>query len=156
MQLSLAKTLAGKHKTRVTQILQRHRTKVPTPHGAVTALEVVQERGQGQKPLVARFGGIELRRQPQAILDDQPKPIFNGRTELVQRLLAQECELCGAQTDCEVHHVRKLADLDQAGRQEKAFWAKRMAARRRKTLVVCRRCHHAIHAGQALVPTVAD
>jgi group II intron reverse transcriptase/maturase len=154
MQLSLAKTLAGKHKTRALQILRRHRTKVSTPHGEVTALEVVQERGKGQKPLVARFGGIELRRQQQAILDDQPKPIYNGRTELVQRLLARECELCGSPQDCEVHHVRKLANLDLPGRKEKAFWAKRMAARQRKTLVVCRHCHQAIHAGQAPKPLV--
>lgn len=80
--------------------------------------------------------------------------IFNGRTELVQRLLAQQCELCGSQTDCEVHHIRKLADLDQPGRREKVSWAKRMAARHRKTLVVCRRCHQAIHAGRALEPAV--
>lgn len=154
MQLSLAKTLACKHKTRATHILQRYRTRVSTPHGEATALEVVQDRGQGQKPLVARFGGLELRRQPQARLNDQPKLIFNGRTELVQRLLAQQCELCGSQTDCEVHHIRKLADLDQPGRREKVSWAKRMAARHRKTLVVCRRCHQAIHAGRALEPAV--
>jgi hypothetical protein len=31
------------------------------------------------------------------------------------------------------------------GRGEKPLWVKRMAARRRKTLVVCQACHEAIH-----------
>jgi hypothetical protein len=43
--------------------------------------------------------------------------------------------------------IRKLADLEKAGRREKPIWVKQMAARRRKTLIVCRRCHQAIHAG---------
>ena len=63
----------------------------------------------------------------------------------MQRLLAKKCELCGAEGSCQVHHVRKLADLNQPGRSEKPLWVKRMAARRRKTLVVCQSCHEAIH-----------
>ena len=55
----------------------------------------------------------------------------------MQRLLAQRCELCGAEGRCQVHHVRKLADLNRPGRGEKPPWVKLMAARRRKTLVVC-------------------
>ncbi|WP_416212319.1 hypothetical protein [Nostoc sp. DedQUE09] len=35
--------------------------------------------------------------------------IWNGRSEVVQRLLAQECEICGATDNIEVHHIRKLA-----------------------------------------------
>src|SRR5947209_6623498 len=67
-----------------------------------------------------------------------------GRRRL-QRLLAQKCELCGAEGTCQVHHVRKLADLNRPGQGEKPPWIKRMAARRRKTLVVCQECHEAIH-----------
>ncbi|MFE0061731.1 hypothetical protein [Streptomyces sp. NPDC059003] len=48
----------------------------------------------------------------------------------------------------EVHHIRKLADLKQPDRPERPVWVKLMAMRRRKTLVVCRRCHEAIHAGR--------
>src|SRR6266849_8674262 len=48
----------------------------------------------------------------------------------------------------EVHHIRKLADLNVEGRPEKPAWVKRMAARRRKTLVVCQDCHDAIHTGR--------
>jgi hypothetical protein len=57
----------------------------------------------------------------------------------------QECELCGSELNCEVHHIRKLADLNQPGRKEKPQWVKRMAMRRRKTLIVCQKCHEEIH-----------
>ena len=103
----------------------------------------------GKKPLVARFGGIPLRRQEAVPLNDQPFQVFrNERNELLKRLLADTGELCEATENIEVHHVRKLADLNIEGRAEKPAWAKRMAARRRKTLVVCRSCHQAIHRGK--------
>ncbi|MGC1952192.1 MAG: hypothetical protein WA970_06410 [Gammaproteobacteria bacterium] len=46
-----------------------------------------------------------------------------------------------------VHHVRKLANLNSPGQRERPEWMKRMAARRRKTLIVCRLCHERIHSG---------
>jgi AI2M/AI1M-like HNH endonuclease len=110
---------------------------------------VTVEREKGKKALVAHFGGIPLRRRYEAVLHDQVPRMFDGtRSELVKRLLADTCELCGSTEDIEVHHVRKLADLDVQGRAEKPAWVKRMAARRRKTLVVCQDCHDAIHAGR--------
>ena len=145
MQLSLVKTLANKHRTSVNRVYRKYRTTVPAPHGPLTVLEVQHERGQGKKPLVARFGGIELRWHKQAVLNDQPTEVFGTRSEVVQRLLAQGCELCGAMVKCEVHHIRKLADLNRPGQREKPLWVRRMAARRRKTLVVCQLCHEDIH-----------
>jgi hypothetical protein len=145
MELSLAKTLADQHRTTVNRVFRQYQRTVETSHGTLKVLEVTVSRGTDQKPLVARFGGIELRWQKHARLNDHPKEVFNRRSEVVQRLLAQVCELCGAVEHCQVHHVRKLADLYQAGRREKPFWVQRMAARHRKTLVVCQDCHEAIH-----------
>lgn len=71
--------------------------------------------------------------------------MFHVRSAVVQRLLAQEGELWGAEGDWQVHHVRTLADRDRPGQGEKPPWVKRMAARPRKTLVVCRQCHEVIH-----------
>lgn len=145
MELSLAKTLADKHRISVTQVFRKYQKTVATPHGTHKVLEAVYRRGEDQKPLVARFGGIELRRQKQAVLNDHPKEVFSIRSEVVQRLLAQECELCGSTEGCQVHHIRKLADLDRPGQREKSLWVKRMAARQRKTLSVCQKCHEEIH-----------
>ena len=148
MRTSLAKTLAHKHKLSVRKVIRKYRTTVMTPMGERRVLAAIQHRGDERKALIAYFGGIELRRQKQAKLNDQPVVIFNDRVEVVQRLLAQQCELCGSTDCCEVHHIRKLTDLDQPGRKTKPEWIKRMAARRRKTLVVCRQCHHDIHHGR--------
>ncbi len=97
MELSLVKTLAGKFKTSVKRIYRKYRKTVDVLHGTQEVLEVIVERGPKKKPLVARFGGIELRWQKHAILNDQPKEVFSVRSEVVQRLLAQKCELCGAE-----------------------------------------------------------
>jgi group II intron reverse transcriptase/maturase len=145
MQVSLVKTLANKHRTSVNRVYRTYGTTVPTPHGPLKVLEVQHARGPGKKPLVARFGGIELRWHKQAVLNDQPKEVFSTRSEVVQRLLAQMCEFCGAMAKCEVHHRRKLADLSRPGQRAKPLCVRRMAARQRKTLVVCQPCHEAIH-----------
>ena len=41
-----------------------------------------------------------------------------------------------------------LRDLNVKGRREKPRWVQLMAARKRKTLVVCRTCHMDIHHGR--------
>ena len=142
---SLIKTLTNKFRTSVRAIRRKYGAIVELPHGPHKVLEVVIDRGPKKKPLIARFGGIELRWQKFATLDDKPKKVYSGRSEVVQRLLADECELCGALGNCEVHHVRKLADLSRPGQGNKPPWVKRMATRRRKTLVVCQICHQTIH-----------
>ena len=147
MQLSLAGTLANKFRTSVNRIFQRYRSTIETPHGPMKVLEVVVERSAEQKPLIARFGGIPLRWQKNAILLDCPPMVYSSlRSEVVERLLARKCELCGTEDGpFQVHHVRKLADLDRPGQREKPLWVKRMASRCRKTLVVCQTCHEDIH-----------
>src|SRR5260370_40579870 len=45
------------------------------------------------------------------------------------------------------YHIRALKDLDSYTGREKPPWVKIMAARRRKTLVLCRTCHKDIQYG---------
>jgi hypothetical protein len=100
--------------------------------------------------LIARFGGVRLK--PDVILEIEDgltgRDRWHARNELIARLLADACEICGSNEDVQIHHVRKLADRDVPGRREKPTWMKIMAARRRKTLVVCGYCHAAIHSGR--------
>ena len=127
---------------------KRYAATIVRPDGPRKGLRVVVKR-DGKQPLVAEFGGISLRTQRQATpIVDRVVTRGHSRNELIQRLLADTCELCGSHTDVEVHHVRRLADLKQPGRKEKPFWIQRMAALRRKTLVVCNTCHLAIHRGE--------
>ena len=111
-------------------------------------LQVTVERPEGQKPLVANWGGISLKRNMKAVLNDSPLRIAAPRTELERRLMANTCELCGSQENVQVHHVRALKDLHKKGRSEPPYWVQIMAARQRKTLVVCQQCHMDIHAGR--------
>lgn len=149
MLTSLLKTLSAKHKENVTKIAKRYKTTVKTPDGPRRCYEVRVNR-EGKKPLIARFDGIPLKRQPGAHIEDTPKTIRRkpGSNELITRLLADTCEMCGSTKNCEVHHVKKLADLKKNGRREKPPWMVTMIARRRKTLVVCHECHWNIHRGQ--------
>ncbi len=104
---------------------------------------------EGKKPLVARWGGISLARNMKAVLNDSFLWNWSQRSELEKRLLADTCELCGSHEAVEVHHIRALKDLQRKGREEKPKWVQVMAARRRKTLITCRKCHNDIHAGRA-------
>ena len=155
-KVSLLKTLAYKHKTGTIAQLRKYQAQFRAANGTpYRCLEISVPR-EGKKPLVARFGGIPLQRQTQAILIDQV-PIYerSERNELVKRLLADKCEMCGSREHIQVHHIRKLADLEKGGR-ERPRWVKIMAARRRKTLVVCHLCHQAIHTGQPTRRRVAE
>jgi hypothetical protein len=108
MRQALCKTLARKLRISVAKVHARYGTVVQTEEGPRKVLQVTVARGEGRKPLEAHWGGISLRWRANAVLDDQPLRIWNDRTELVQRLLAETCELCGSQEHVEVHHVRAL------------------------------------------------
>jgi group II intron reverse transcriptase/maturase len=149
MRLSLLKTLAAKHQTTVNSIVARYQTTTITPEGKQLKCFEVRIEREDKPASVARFGGVSLKRQPWAVIESRPYiPAWSGRTELLQRLLADTCELCGAREEIEVHHIRKLADLKRKRGRTRPQWMQQMAIRRRKTLVVCRTCHHAIHQGR--------
>ncbi|WP_370123755.1 hypothetical protein [Streptacidiphilus sp. MAP12-33] len=44
-----------------------------------------------------------------------------------------------------VHHVKRLTDLNQYSPSAAPGWVETMRTRRRKTLIVCSRCHADIH-----------
>lgn len=73
---------------------------------------------------------------------------LKGRTELEDRLKANQCELCGIKgSDIEfhIHHINKLKTIKE--KEKKSKWMIQMIARNRKTLVVCTKCHKSIRNG---------
>lgn len=147
MTTSLLKTLAAKRRSSCARVAREIRHDVLTPQGPIRAYQVRVPR-PGRDDLVATFGGISLRRKESMILDDTPAGVYNTRTELLERLLKDVCELCGKGQDCEVHHVRKIADLTKKSKANRAPWVQLMITRSRKTLVLCRDCHVKIHGGR--------
>lgn len=149
MERSLTKTLAVKLRCKVTEIYNRYGTVITTPQGVYKGLMVKIER-ENKHPLVAFWGGIPLRRRMDVKLEDSPTPVWNGlHTELVQRMLAEICEVCGSEHEVEIHHIRALKDLKGSRDAERPSWVKTMAARKRKTLIVCKQCHLDIHIGRS-------
>ena len=143
-RMSLMKTLAAKHHTRFAKIAKKY---MAYRNGyRVIQVEVASK---GKPPLTAHFGAVPLKRNPKPyhITGKIPR-IWAKRSQLIDRMLAEECEMCGVKGDIEVHHVRKLRDVNKPGRKTKPAWTHRMAAIRRKTLMTCKECHKAIHAGK--------
>lgn len=149
MERSLTGTLSRKLRMSISRVYRRYETTMETPDGPRKVLQATVERGEGKKPLIARWGGISLARRMKAVLNDVPSFTWSQRSELEKRLLADTCELCGSQEHVEVHHIRALKDLQRQGQEERPAWAHIMAARHRKTLVTCQKCHNDIHAGRA-------
>lgn len=150
MQQSLAKTLAHKYKISVSQVYKKYRGTQTVDERKYATLQVTVPTKRGSRTIY--WGAIPLKvvKVGTGQLNNRKFVIRHNRSDLIKRLLADKCELCGSQQDCQVHHVRKLADLKRCygGRKRKPAWVERMIAMERKTLVVCRHCHSKIHAGQ--------
>jgi len=146
MRVSLLKTLARKHKSSVLKMANQFRSTMEPVRG----ISVVIQRDD--KPaLLASFGTTPLKRKQYVVIDDNdPKYhiINSNRTEIEQRLLADTCECCGSNNKVEVHHVRRISDLNVRVGQPAPNWKLKMVSMRRKTLAVCGECHDRIHAGQ--------
>jgi group II intron reverse transcriptase/maturase len=144
-ETSMLKTLAAKHRCSVTKMAARHKAKAVTPDGPRICFEARRHR-EGKKDLVARFGGIPLKRDRRAVITDPaPARINYPRKELIRRLQRRLCELCEHGTTVTVHQVAGLRQLGQPGPGQPA-WAALMAKMRRKTLIICAGCHDYIHA----------
>src|SRR5437899_2254568 len=140
METSMLKTLANKHKSTVTRMAAKYRSCVTTPSGVLTCFQAVVEREEGKKPLVAQFGGFAIRRRKDAILVDQRPPIsYTKGSELLKRLQADACELCGSTIRVEVHHLRKMADLNRHKRKQVPTPLSSLQNCSRRRSRVCRR-----------------
>jgi hypothetical protein len=147
MERSLTKTLAAKYKLTVPKVYEKYRAKFMVDGREYNVLQANLPRPD-KKPLIATWGGVPLRWDIKATLQDEPQQLFgSNRTELERRLLADFCEMCGSNKDVEVHHVQAMRKLHEYPGRPKPEWAKRMIALRRKTLILCRRCHVAVEYG---------
>ncbi len=150
METSLLKTLAGKFRLPVSQVAKKYEAELVRDGKKYKAFQVKIPR-QDKKPLVATWGGVPLTWDIGAPLEELLPIVHYGvRSELVQRLLAEVCELCGSSDDVQVHHVRKMSDLHEYPGRPKPPWVVRMIALRRKTLLLCRTCHEDVDNGRPM------
>lgn len=138
---SLLKTLGRKHKCSVPAVLNE----ILDYHNGERGLWYDTKDGRKFRPLFTLKH--VRRREPSARNMDRfasTAYLDLSRTDLMDRLMAQQCESCGA-TDApmEIHHARRMADVSH-----QSLMARIKAARRRKRIVLCRSCHTALHAGE--------
>jgi group II intron reverse transcriptase/maturase len=149
METSLTKTLAAKFQVPVPQVYRQFKVILAKDGKPSRGIRVIQQR-EGRKPLMAVWGGISLKWNANATLNDQPPKQWAGYSELVERLLVGECEYCG-NGPVEGHHIHALKDISKAhpGR-EKPEWQRMMIARQRKVMFVCQKCHQDITLGRPM------
>lgn len=154
MEIALTKTLAGKFRTSVGNIYRKYHGTRTVDGRPYKTLQMSVPTKDGTRTIY--WGAIPLTvvKPGAAPIDDDLRRYdwvrIHSRSDLIQRLQAGQCEVCGSEEDCQVHHIHKLSDLKKRwqGRKEKPAWIQRMIALKRKTLVVCAKCHADIHAGR--------
>ncbi len=145
MWQSLTRTLARKLRSRTRAINRRY--KGPGPKTGNACLRVKLAGKNGDRWIT--FGDLRLTTTHTARTPvDHPhfRPYLPIR-ELTLRLKHTVCELCERPSNVlEAHHIRRLSDIRRQIKNGTAKpWQLVMAARRRKTLVVCKACHTTIH-----------
>jgi group II intron reverse transcriptase/maturase len=150
MWQSLTRTLAWKLRSKTKKINQRF--KRVGPKSGKNSIVVTLETEEGQKQVT--FGDFSLRvdRVPRHTTEHNFFRPYLPARELTLRLKHNRCELCQkAADDLEVHHIRRLKDIRREVKMGKAHrWQSVMAARNRKTLVVCIPCHNQIHSSDGV------
>ena len=134
MEYSCLKTIAGKHKTTSRKVIGKY-----SSNGS---WRIPYQTARGIKYCkFADFMKCKKTTDFDDVIKDHAVVYFNSRTTLEDRLSAKVCELCGKTgVPIEIHHVNKIKNL-----KGKDFWKIMMIAKRRKTLAVCKNCHHKIH-----------
>lgn len=138
MKYSCLKTLAGKHRSKVSKIRAMYKDgtgKWAIPYETKTGIK---------KMYFANYADCKGKKFTD-IVPQTAKNYSHDVTTLESRLKAKICEVCGCTENdrYEIHHVNKVKNL-----KGKSEWEKIMIAKRRKTIVVCHKCHMAIHHGE--------
>lgn len=134
MEYSCLKTLAGKHKTTSRKILSKYKSngKWSIPYKTKSGTKYCKFADYMKCKKSVNFDEVIV---DYAVLH------ATTRTTLEKRMESHVCELCGKiGVPLEMHHVNKVKNL-----KGKNFWEIMMIAKKRKTLAVCKDCHHKIH-----------
>lgn len=137
MEYSMYKTFAAKYRSKVKKICRKYK------HNGIFCVKYQNKAGKQKEEYFYKGGYKRQKPSKDNKMDILPKFIMHtSTTSLMDRLKAEKCELCGAKGHLEMHHVRKLKNL-----QNKEPWERHMIARQRKTIALCGTCHKKIHYG---------
>ena len=135
MEYSCLKTLAGKHESTSRKIIRKYRD------GNGGWGVPYQTKAGIKRRSFARFMDCKNTDLWTDKIIDFAIAHVGSRTSFDDRLSACVCELCRkTNVPLEIHHVNKVKNL-----KGKQLWELAMIAKKRKTLAVCKDCHHKIH-----------
>jgi len=127
MEYSCLKTIANKHKSTIRKIIRKYK------HGKTWAVPYETKKGINHiKPV--KIADCKRNKADDVIFQ---RKRFNWKTTIRQRLNAKICELCDS-TTADLYEVHVVKNLNELGN---SHWETVMKKRRRKTLVVCSKCH---------------
>lgn len=134
MEYSCLKTIAGKHKTTARKIIAKY------AYDGSWRIPYKTKKGIRYSKF-ADFMKCKKATDFDEAIKDYAVIHATTRTTFEDRLSAEVCELCGkTSVPLELHHVNKVKNL-----KGKDFWEIMMIAKKRKTIAVCKECHHKIH-----------
>lgn len=145
VEYSMYKTFASKYKTSMTQVIDKFSV------NGIFTIKYETKTGIKHKRLISSFVRKDKSKFNSTIDTIPNTQVYKGRTSLISRLEAKDCEWCGAtDVELEIHHVRKLKDLKN--KKNIAKWEEHMIARNRKNLALCATnqgndCHRKLHKG---------
>jgi len=133
LKYSLAKTLAGKRKSRIAKVINGGEIKIRTWR-------------KGKEKEIAFYQNHDWTSRRDGFANSAKVDIVQMNLRMRTRSkLGLPCCICGDEERVQMHHVRHIRKMDQ--RYEKGF-IKVMIALNRKQIPVCARCHKLIHDGQ--------
>jgi len=135
MEYSLYKTIAAKFKITMTKAKKKYtKNKVfsaPYETKKGTKYAVLYNKG---------FARVKTPLYENVDITPEYSHLYKPR-ELFYRFKAGKCEMCGKKcNEIIVHQVKSLLDL-----KGDTDWERLMKKKRRKTLIVCEKCHRLIH-----------
>lgn len=137
-KLSWGKTMANKYRTQKAKIFRKYQI------GKRIGVRYETKKGEN----ICYLLDIPLRKDARKVIVDDTKPTKGntfGRTSLMDRLKARECELCGKiDVPLQMHHVKRIKELKSRKHLTQAELF--MVSRNRKQIALCEDCHTRVHA----------
>jgi group II intron reverse transcriptase/maturase len=133
LKYSLAKTLAGKKKTKISQIIANKEVRIKTTR-------------KGKEKEISFYQNSDWTTKRDAFTESATVDLVRMNVRLrTKSKLGLPCCICGEPQDVQMHHVRHLRKMTE--KRAKGF-TRIMDALNRKQIPVCERCHRLIHAGR--------
>lgn len=134
LKFSLAKTLAGKRKSKITRIINSN--------GDIK----IRTTRKGKEKEIAFYQNHDWKTKRDGFTNTEKVDIVRMNIRMRTRSkLGQPCCICGDSERVEMHHVRHIRKMSD--KRAKGF-TRVMSALNRKQIPVCQKCHKLIHAGQ--------